>query len=118
MSSLIQRNEEFLERSLEDPKAFGVEITITNPIDESQVVNGQVRQINLSIDMDTGSDIQQEQYSVTVRLSTLTIGEPEKDWKISFKDTNGNIYNGYVVEAIPDRTFGIIILKFGSLETA
>jgi len=119
MTSLILRNEEFLERSLEDPEAFGWEIELINPnfeTDNSQVVYGQARHINLLIDMDTGSDIQQEQASVVVRLSTLTIGEPKKNWKVNLKDTSGNEYTCYVVEAMPDRTFGIVILKLGLLE--
>lgn len=117
--NLILRNEDFLSRSLEDPEAFGWEFTLTNPDlvkDNTQVVYGQARHINLLIDMDTGSDIQQEQASVVVRLSTLTIGEPKKNWKVDLKDTSGNEYNCYVVEAIPDRTFGIVILKLGLLE--
>ncbi len=114
--SLILRNEAFLERSLEDTEAFGWEFTLTNPLDESQDLSGQVRHINMIIDMDTGQDVQQEQASVVVRLSSITIGEPEKDWRVDVTDTSGNEYNCYVVEAMPDRTFGIIVLKLGLLE--
>ena len=114
--SLITRNEEFLERSLEDPEAFGWEFTLTNPLGESQVITGQARHINMLIDMDTGADVQQEQASVVPRLSTITIGEPKKGWLVDVKDTNGNEYNCYVVESFPDRTMGIIVLKLGLLE--
>lgn len=116
--SLIQRAEEFLERSLEDTEAFGWAFTITNPLGQSQDLTGQARHINLMIDMDTGTDVQQEQASVTARLSTMTIGEPEKDWLVDVKDTNGNEYHCYVVTAIPDRTMGIIVLKLGLVEDA
>lgn len=115
--SLILRNEEFLERSLEDPEAFGWSFTLTNPLGESQEITGQARHINMLIDMDTGADVQQEQASVTPRLSTITIGEPKKNWLVTVKDTAGNEYECYVVLAIPDRTFGIIVLKLGLLET-
>ena len=114
--NLILRHEEFLARSLEDPDAFGWSIALTNLLGASQTVNGQVRHINLMIDMDTGSDVQQEQASATVRLSTLTIGEPEKNWLVTITDTNDNSYDCYVAEAIPDRTFGIIILKLKKIE--
>jgi len=115
--SLILRNEEFLERSLEDIGAFGWSFTLTNPLGESQTITGQARHINMLIDMDTGADVQQEQASVVVRLSTITIGEPQKDWLITVTDTAGNSYDCYVTEAIPDRTFGTVVLKLGLLET-
>ena len=114
--SLITRNEEFLERSLEDSEAFGWGFTLTNPLGESQTITGQARHINMLIDMDTGADVQQEQASIVPRLSTITIGEPKKDWLVTVKDTAGNEYACYVVESIPDRTMGIIVLKLGLLE--
>lgn len=115
--SLILRNEEFLERSLEDTDAFGWSFTLTNPLGESQPLSGQARHINMLIDIDTGVDVQQEQASIVARLSTITIGEPKKDWLVTVTDVSGNSYDCYVVEAMPDRTFGIIVLKLGLLET-
>lgn len=115
--SLILRNEEFLERSLEDTEAFGWSFTLTNPLGESQAITGQARHINMLIDMDTGADVQQEQASVVARLFTITIGEPKKDWLVTVTDTVGNSYDCYVIEAMPDRTFGIVVLKLGLLET-
>ena len=115
--SLIERSEEFLERSLEDTEAFGWTVILKNPLGESQPVSGQVRHINMLIDIDTGADVQQEQASATVRLSTITIGEPQKNWLVVITDTAGNEYDCYVVEAFPDRTLGIIVLKLGLLET-
>lgn len=115
--SLIRRNEEFLERSLEDTDAFGWAFTLTNPLGESQSLSGQARHINMLIDIDTGVEVQQEQASVSARLSTITIGEPKKDWLVTVTDTAGNSYDCYVVEAMPDRTMGIIILKLGRLGT-
>lgn len=115
--SLILRNEEFLERSLEDPGAFGWPFTLTNPLGESQELTGQARHINMLIDIETGADVQQEQASIVARLSSITIGEPKKDWLVTVKDTVGNEYECYVVLPIPDRTFGIIVLKLGLLET-
>lgn len=114
--NLIQRSEEFLERSLEDSEAFGWEFTLENPAGQTQTLTGQARYINMAIDMDTGQDVQQEQASITARLSTITIGEPQKNWKVTVTDTGGNSYNFYVVMAMPDRTLGIIVLKLGLLE--
>lgn len=113
--SLIQRNEEFLERSLEDQEAFGWEFTLTNPLGQSQTLTGQYRHINMLIDMETGTDVQQEQASITARLSTITIGEPVKGWRVTVSDTGGNEYQCHVVEAMPDRTFGIVVLKLALL---
>ena len=114
--SLILRNEEFLERSLEDPEAFGWSFTLTNPLGESQTLTGQARHINMLIDMETGADVQQEQASIVARLSTITIGEPKKDWLVKVTDTAGNEYDCYVTLPIPDRTMGLIVLKLGLLE--
>ena len=116
--SLITRNEEFLERSLEYTEAFGWAFTLTNPVGETQDLTGQARNINMLIDMDTGTDVQQEQISMTARLSSITIGEPKKNWLVDITDTAGNSYECYVVEAMPDRTFGIIVLKLGLKEDA
>ena len=115
--SLILRNEEFLERSLEDSEAFGWTFTLTNPLKESQEISGQAHHINMLIDIETGMDVQQEQASVVVRLSTITIGEPKKNWLVTVTDTADNEYKCYVVLPIPDRTMGIIVLKLGRLET-
>ncbi len=115
--SLILRNEEFLERSLEDTDAFGWSFTLTNPLGESQPLTGQARHINMLIDMDTGADVQQEQASVVARLSTITIGEPKKDWLVTVTDTVGTSYDCYVTAAFPDRTFGMVVLKLALLET-
>lgn len=116
--NLILRNEEFLSRSLEDFEAFGWPVVLENPLGERQELKGQVRHINLMVDMDTGSDIQQEQASATLRLSTITIGEPEKYWLVGMTDTNGNPYTCYVATAIPDRTFGMVVLKLKLIENA
>ena len=113
--SLIRRNEEFLERSLEDPEAFGWEFKLENPLGQTQTMARQVRNIHLLIDMDTGSDISHEQISVTPRLSSITIGEPKKNWIVTVTDTKGNEYLCYVVMPIPDRTMGLIVLKLGLL---
>lgn len=114
--SLIERNEAMLERSIEDPEEWGWPFTLIRPDGASQELHGQARHINLMLDFDTGSDIQQEQASITARLSSITLGEPQKDWKVNTTDTAGNEYKCVVDEAMPDRTFGLIILKLGLLE--
>jgi len=115
--SLIERSEAFLATSLENPDYFGWAFTLINPVGESQALHGQARHINMMIDIETGLDVQQEQASITARLSSITIGEPQKNWKVNLKDTAGNDYTCVVVEAIPDRTMGLIVLKLGLLET-
>jgi len=112
---LIERSEAFLARSLEDADAWGWSIILTNPEFSTQEVTGQARNISMLIDIESGTEVQQEQASVTVRLSSVTIGEPEKNWKVTVKDTAGNSRNFYVVEAYPDRTLGVVVLKLGSL---
>lgn len=120
--NLIVKNEEFLAQSLENPNLFGWPVILENLAGEKQGdVEGeelycQARHINLLIDMETGSDVSQEQASVTVRLSSVTIGVPVKDWKVYVTDTSGIEYACYVVDDIPDRTFGIVVLKLGLLE--
>ena len=114
--SLIERSEQFLERSLEDTGFFGWPFTLINPLGEQQELTGQARHINMMIDIETGSDVQQEQASITARLSSITIGEPKKGWRVNMNDTNGNAYTFYVVEAIPDRTLGLVVLKLGKIE--
>lgn len=116
--SLILRTEELLERTLEDPEYFGWPIVLSSPLSEFQEVHGQARHISMGIDMDTGLEVFDEQASVTVRLSTMTIGEPVKGWRVDVTDTSGITYNCYVVDAMPDRTLGLVVLKISLLETA
>ena len=114
--SLITQSEEFLARSLEDTDAFGWLVPkIVNPStgQEQTDLSGQVRQISMLIDFDTGTEVQEQQYSLTLRLSSITIGEPQKNWLVDITDTAGQTYNCYVVEAMPDRTLGLIVLKLG-----
>lgn len=120
MTSLLDRSEEFLSRSIEDPLIFGSEIVYLRRPDGVRQTGlyGQVRHINLMVDMDSGAEVQHEQISATLRLSSITIGEPEKGWFIKVKDQAGNAYDCYVVEAMPDRTIGVIILKLGLLGSA
>lgn len=115
--SLIEESEEFLAESLEDTDLFGWVIKLTNELGTDQELTGQVRHINMLIDIESGTEVQSEQASATVRLSTVTIGEPAKNWKADITDTNGNLYPCYVVEAMPDRTMGIVVLKLGRLDS-
>ena len=114
--SLITDSEEYLELTLEDPDYWGWSITLINLASESQEITGQARNINMLFDIESGTEIQSEQASVTVRLSTLTIGEPVKGWKGTVKDTAGTAFPFHVVQAMPDRTLGLIVLKLGALE--
>ena len=117
--SLIVDSEEFLEISLEDTELFGWAITsLTNSLDVSQTdLTGQVRSINMLIDMESGTEVQSEQASITLRLSSVTIGEPAKNWTGSVTHTDGTVLDFYVVEAMPDRTLGIVVLKLGRITT-
>lgn len=114
--SLVERSEAFLERSLEDKGLWGVSLVLTNLLGVVQDdLSGQARNISMMVDIETGSEVQEEQASVTVRLSSVTIGEPAKNWKVIVSDTNSLELNAYVVEAFPDRTLGVVVLKLGRL---
>lgn len=114
--SLIERSEAILSRSLEDPSLWGWSIELINLSGDSQKLYGQARNISMLVDIESGVEIQQEQSSVTVRLSSVNIGDPSKNWKVNVADTAGNICKAYVVESFPDRTLGIVVLKLGALD--
>lgn len=113
--SFVTRSEAFLARSLEDVSAWGVAITLTNPAGTVQELTGQARHISMLLDIESGQEVREEQASVTLRLSSITIGEPVKNWKVSVKDSAGDTLSAYVVESFPDRTLGITVLKLGRL---
>ena len=115
--NLILESEEFLETSLEDSEYFGWEFTLVNELGASQDLTGQVRNINMLIDIESGTEVQSEQASITVRLSSVLIGEPAKKWTGSVVHTDGTLLDFYVVEAMPDRTIGMTVLKLGRLDT-
>ena len=114
--SLIERSEALLARSLEDPSLWGWPIKLTNLAGDSQELHGQARNISMLIDMESGTEVQQEQSSVTVRLSSVEIGDPVKGWRVEVTDTAGTICKTYVVEPFPDRTLGIAVLKLGAMD--
>ena len=114
--SLIERSEALLARSLEDENLWGWPIKLTNLAGDSQNVSGQARNISMLIDMESGTEVQQEQSSVTVRLSSVEIGDPVKGWRAEVTDTSGNLCKTYVVESFPDRTMGIVVLKLGAMD--
>lgn len=103
---------------LTDQDDFGWPITVTDPDGTSASLVGFSGDIFQTIDPDTGQAIAGRNAHVAISKKSLSdagLGEPRgiadntiKPWKVSFDDTNGVTYNFKVLEAMPDRTIGVV----------
>jgi hypothetical protein len=108
-----------LATTLEDAaEGFGWPITVTDPSETSEVLNGQSNDIAAEIDPETGQLVSGRVASVALRISSLAavgLGIPEgisdqtkKPWIIKFQDINGNDHTFKVQQSNPDRALGIV----------
>jgi hypothetical protein len=101
--------EQDLATTLEDAEfGFGWPVTFTNPVNQDQqTLNGQVHKVSLDYDPQTGAIVKTEKQAITIRQSSLTIGEPKQNWKVSTTDINNNPVNGTIITIMPDDALGI-----------
>ena len=110
--SLRLQCEEMLAVTLEDETfGFGWPATIRNHItNDEQTISCQQSNISESYDVDSGEYMLTQTASITVRLSTLTIGFPKSGWKVSISDITGTTKNFRVKKVMPDKELGLAVL--------
>jgi hypothetical protein len=104
---------------LGDTSLFALPITITDPDGKTAVVNGQQRDISLSIDPSTGAKIAARTASVALSvldveaafgcLPNAVLEESEGKWLVSFTAPTGGLRQYAVTERLPD-TLGCVVL--------
>jgi len=104
-----------------DQDGFGWPITVTDPDGASAALVGLSTDHSTTIDPETGAPIAGRECSVALAIASLTAagmalpkGSSELSgmpWRVSFDDTAGNAQLYKVVESVPDRAVGIVVLK-------
>lgn len=110
--SLRLQCEEMLALTLEDQDfGFGWPATLKNNITGiSQDIICQQSNISESYDVDSGEFMITQTASITVRLSTLTIGFPKTGWQVTTSDITGVSKNFKVKRVMPDKELGVAVL--------
>lgn len=116
--NLRVRAEQDLSRVLEDSKAFGCSVTVTNPENVTATLTGQTGDIHLLFDPETGIPISNRTIHLSLRISSLqaaglgipraVLSEDENPWSFQFEDVNQISRKFTVSESRPDRTLGIV----------
>lgn len=128
MPGLRETAEADLEFILEDKvTGFGWDITVTDPAGTVGNLVGYSNDIGQQFDPDTGQFVSGRLPTVALRISSLTAAglaipegipeEPVKPWLVTFDDINGNSFTFKVVDAMPDRTLGLVTCILTDYET-
>ena len=126
--SLRERAEQDLARTLESLDDFGVECLITNPAGDSEFFTVQSGDIHLLLETDVGIPVNNRTVHVSIRISSLTAkgfsiprSEPDETkniWIFQFDDLEGNARKFTVLDAMPDRTLGIVTVLLELMKNA
>lgn len=103
---------------LEDEDDFGWPLTLRAPDGNSAALTGYSTDIHLVIDPETGQAVSGRQASITVHLTALSdaglaiprgVADQNSDpWIVETNDITGAAHTFKVIEALPDRTLGIV----------
>jgi hypothetical protein len=117
--NLRQQAEADLAVTLTDPAAFGWPVTVKNPAGTTRQVYGQFGDIGMTLQPDTGQAVSGRKVYIALRIADLAgLGMPRAEgnpgarpWTISAANiSGGGSILGRVVEAMPDRALGLIML--------
>lgn len=101
---------------LEDTSGFGWPFTLTSPAGVVSELVGLSNDVGESIDPDTGQAVAGRRASVSVSLASLPAmpeaiaASDRKPWIVTFADVQGVASDWKVVEVLPDRALGIVVL--------
>jgi hypothetical protein len=101
---------------LEDDSGFAWPFTLTSPVGVSTSLKGYTTDVGQAIDPDTGQAVAGRRASVAVSRSSLP-EQPEgiadsgrKPWLATFADSSGVVSDWKVIEVLPDRAAGVVVL--------
>ena len=87
---------------------IGVPITLTDADSVEHIINGKVFKVDITIDPDTGAQINEPATMVDISLFDLD-EDPTEAWSVSTTDTDGNAISGQVRAPKFDRTLMNVI---------
>lgn len=101
-------------------RGFAVPITVTDPANNTAVINGLQTDVALTIDPETGVAVTGRRASVVLPIAALTaagLGEPRgvadsdrKPWLVRFTAPTGGEQLFKVTEALPDKLGCVVCL--------
>lgn len=104
-------------RILEDSASgFGWPFVLTSPAGVSTALTGFTTDVSVTIDPDTGQAVAGKRASVAVPLGALpempiaVADETSKPWLVTFNDSQGTSGTYKVLEVLPDRALGVVVL--------
>lgn len=99
---------------------FGYPITLSDPLGNFADLIGFSNDISQVIDPDTGTAVTGRAIECSIAIKSITdagLSLPQgiadvdsKPWTVSFDDINGNPGTFKVLESMPDRAMGVVIL--------
>lgn len=101
---------------LGDLSGFAWPFTLTNPAGVTSAHKGLTTDVAVTIDPETGVAVAGRKVSVAVSLASLTVlpeAVPErgrKPWLVTFASPQGAVATWKVVEVLPDRAVGVVVL--------
>lgn len=102
---------------LEDSTSgFGWPVTLTSPVGVAVELVGYTTDVGQSIDPDTGQAVAGRRASVALPLSSLPempeaiADSGRKPWVATYADSAGKVSDWKVIEVLPDRAVGVIVL--------
>lgn len=106
---------------------FGWPVTLTDPSGTVVQLTGLATDIGIVIDPQTGVAVRGRKASVALSMATLTeigVGLPYavadsslKPWTVTVADVGGTEFTYSVLESIPDRAAGLVVLMLEAYET-
>jgi len=110
---------------LEDSTSgFGVPVVFTSPAGVVTALTGFTQDVSVTIDPETGQAVSGRRASVAVSLASLpampaaVADGSQKPWLVSFASVDGVTATWKVVEVLPDRAVGVVVLLLESYVTA
>lgn len=101
---------------LEDASGFGWPLTLTSPVGVTTELVGFTTDVGQTIDPETGQAVAGRRASVAVHMDSLpempeAIAEStRKPWVATFADVAGVTASWKVVEVLPDRAAGVVVM--------
>jgi concanavalin A-like lectin/glucanase superfamily protein len=109
---------------LEDDSGFAWPVTLTSPLGEVTSLRGFTTDVGQTIDPETGQAVAGRRASFAVSLSSLP-AMPEavaernrKPWLATFADSAGVVASWKVIDVLPDRAAGVVVLILEAYKSA
>lgn len=100
----------------DDSSGFGWPLTLTSPLGVATELVGFTTDIGQTIDPDTGQAVAGRRASAALSLQDLPempaaiSDETRKPWVVTFAGTDGVVLDWKVIEVLPDRALGVVVL--------